>query len=116
MKNLSHNIKFNYLYRDAGNYKIFGSVIFENPDNISLSEIETNIKQCLIYREFFDPIKLNIPQLAFAEIDEEVDHNWNEFQSIELTLESITDKRAINYFLKEMELFQNNLKQRQKIN
>jgi len=38
------NIKFNYLYRDAGNYKHYGSVIFASPNDLSLLEIEIIIR------------------------------------------------------------------------
>jgi hypothetical protein len=34
------NIKFNYLYRDGGNYKNYSSVIFRNPTNTDLAELE----------------------------------------------------------------------------
>ncbi len=29
------NLEFHYFYRDAGNFKSFGSVIVSNPDSIS---------------------------------------------------------------------------------
>ena len=31
-----NNVKFNYLYRDAGNYKKWAYVIFSNPDTFHL--------------------------------------------------------------------------------
>lgn len=82
------NIKFNYLYRDAGNYKLYGSVIFSNPNNLSLAEVESKIRARLIDGEFFNPDKWSIPRLAFEEHDRELDHDWHEFESVELTNES----------------------------
>lgn len=105
MKDSNNNIKFNYLYRDEGNYKVFGSVIFENPENNSLPEIESGINQSLIDGEFFDPVKWDVPALSFPQVNEEIDHKWNEFENVEFTSESITDKRSINSFLKEIFLF-----------
>ena len=43
------NIKFSYLYRDAGNYKNYGEVIFANPDEMPIEEVEILIKSKLIY-------------------------------------------------------------------
>ena len=35
MSDLESNLKFEYLYRDAGNYKQYGSMVFDNPTRIS---------------------------------------------------------------------------------
>lgn len=29
------NIQLSYLYRDGGNYKFWGSVVFDNPNKVS---------------------------------------------------------------------------------
>lgn len=84
------NIKFNYLYRAASNYKQFGFQIFSNPDNLSLLEIETRIRAGLIDGEFFDPVKWGVPRLQFDEWDPEVDHEWNEFEGVDFTNEVTT--------------------------
>lgn len=84
------NIKFNYLYRDGGNYKIYGSQVFSNPKKLPLKEIETKITANLIDGEFFDPKEWNIPALVFAEWDEDIDHGWNEFESVEESAEKVT--------------------------
>ena len=34
------SIKFNYLYRDGSNYKSWGKVVFRNPEQLALDEIE----------------------------------------------------------------------------
>ncbi|SFS95730.1 hypothetical protein SAMN04487890_10784 [Mucilaginibacter polytrichastri] len=47
------NIQFNYLYRDAANYKKFGFQIFQNPDHISQEMLEGLIKTKLIDGEYF---------------------------------------------------------------
>jgi hypothetical protein len=46
------NIKFNYLYRDAGNYKQFGNIVLSNLNNIALDLIEDIVRGNLIDGEF----------------------------------------------------------------
>ena len=103
------NIKFNYLYRDAGNYKIHSSIIFNNPENLSLSSIEIEIKKSLIDEEFFNPIKFRVPKLINDEFDFDfgLDHNWNEFCSVNETEELPNDNRSIKEFI--IEISQTNL-------
>jgi hypothetical protein len=102
MTNQRFNIRFNYLYRDFGNFKLFNSVIFVNPSQISILEIESKIKQKLVDGEYFDPKKWKIPILAFPEYDHDLDHQWNEYESVELTMESPTENRTILQFLSEI--------------
>jgi hypothetical protein len=99
MKN-QKNTKLNYLYRDAGNYKTHGHVIFSNPDNLSVEKIEKEFRKQLIDSEFFDPDELKIPRLkheAFS-YDPELDHSWNEFDSFKETDEQITMGQNISEF------------------
>lgn len=92
------NIKFNYLYRDGGNYKIHGNRVFSNSENLSVDEIERIIKEALIDGEFFDPKQWDIQLLKFDNWDSESDHFWHEFESVELTSkESTSDKRIADF-------------------
>lgn len=93
------NIKFNYLYRDAGNYKTFGYEVFANPHNLSLDEIEKAIRAALIDEEYFYPEKWNVKRLKFEDFIEDFDHSWNEFESVEYTKESATHRMSISEFL-----------------
>lgn len=93
------NIKFNYLYRDGGNYKIHGSEFFTNSGNLSVDEIERIVKEALIDGEFFDPKKWDIQLLKFDNWDSELDHFWHEFESVELTSEQSTSDNSIADFL-----------------
>jgi hypothetical protein len=94
------NIKFSYLYRDAANYKVYGSVVFSNPEKLSLPEIETQIRAKLIDGEFFDPVEWNVPRLQILPLDEELDHAWNEFESIEESDEEPNAGMSIEAFLR----------------
>ncbi|MDP1800854.1 MAG: hypothetical protein Q8L81_05850 [Bacteroidota bacterium] len=91
------NIKFNYLYRDAGNYKTYGFIIFKNPEKLSLPFIEKEIRKRLIDSEFFEPSKFKIPHLVNKDFvyNNDLDHSWNEFESIEETDEN-PSSRSIN--------------------
>lgn len=79
-----NNIRFNYLYRDYSNYKNYGSVVLDNPNNIDLEDIEKLIRNKLIDGEYFDAYKSGVPKLFF-EIKTSDDHELHEFQSLELT-------------------------------
>lgn len=92
------NIKFSYLYRDAGNYKQFGHVIFSNPNNIDIDYIGHNLKANLIDEEYFFADTLNIPPLFFYQTNAD-DHLWHEFQNIEVTIEKADMKITIEDFL-----------------
>ena len=95
----NNNIKFNYLYRDAGNYKEFGEIIFTNQDSKSVEGIELVIRKNLIEGEFFIPEKWNIPRLTFDFYSPVLDHDYHEFESVELTTEPSADNIDISTFL-----------------
>jgi len=95
----NNNIRFNYLYRDAGNYKEFGEIIFTNQDSKRLKEIELAIRKNLIEGEFFIPEKWNVPRLSFENYLPELDHDYHEFESVEVTDENLTENKDISAFL-----------------
>lgn len=79
---MSEVIRFNYLYRDSGNYKKFGSKMFSNPDQLLADQIEQAIRQNLIDQEYFYPVKVGIKKFKFLRhLD---DYSWYEFESIEI--------------------------------
>lgn len=55
MKDFRDNIKINYLYRDAGNYKQFGYEVLTNCDGTAIEEIKLRLNSLLIDGEFFVP-------------------------------------------------------------
>lgn len=86
------NICFSYLYRDAGNYKNWGEVIFTNKTDIELKLLELQIRKVLIDGEFFIAEKSGLKKLKFPKYIEELDHDWHEFHSVENTKETPNDK------------------------
>jgi len=99
MSDLNNNIKLSYLYRDSGNYKQYGFEIFSNPTHKSIHEIEDEIKSKLIDKEYFIASQWNLPSLQKCPFDLEMDHNWHEFERIELTTENCTSKIDIDQFI-----------------
>jgi hypothetical protein len=93
------NIKFNYLYRDAGNYKNFNSIIFDNLQNIELSKVETQINSKLISHHWFYADQWQVPDLHSGLWDNEVDHTFHEFESVEYTDEAADSDTDIASFI-----------------
>jgi hypothetical protein len=79
---MSEVIRFNYLHRDSGNWKKFGSKIFSNPEQLRLDEIEQIIRENLIDHEYFYPDQVGIKKFKFHRYLD--DYSWYEFESIEI--------------------------------
>jgi hypothetical protein len=81
------NIKFSYLYRDGGNYKRFGYVIFRYSVGVNLYELNKLVRSKLVDETWFYADRWKLPDLRFNSWDNEMDHNFHEFESIEHTHE-----------------------------
>lgn len=101
--NTTTNIQLSYLYRDSGNYKLFGEVIFSNPENISMEFIDSSIQSILIEGLYFIAEKWKLPKLEFDSYNKEMDHPWHEFEMVESTSAEKSDNRTIAEFLHEIE-------------
>lgn len=93
------NIKFSYLYRDAGNYKKFNAVIFSNPKNVELKEIETFIRQKLIDNLWFYADQWHLPDLHFGNWDNQADHTFHEFEELTYINEVCNAECNVSEFL-----------------
>jgi hypothetical protein len=93
------NIKFNYLYRDAGNYKKFNSIIFNNPQNIELSILENLIHSKLISQHWFYTDQWQVTDLHFGTWNNELDHTFHEFENVEYTNEEADSGMDIAFFI-----------------
>lgn len=81
------NIKINYLYRDASNYKQFGYVVFTNNSGLGLNYIEKILRGRLIDGEYFSASEWGFPELFFDTSTSD-DHDWHEWCGIEFTDET----------------------------
>jgi hypothetical protein len=104
---MNSNVKFNYLYRDAGNYKAWGEVIFINPEERTLDEVETHLRKAFDQDGLFIASQILIPEV-FLYIDGRVtddDHCFHEYDSVEVSNELPNDKegRSIWRFVEQAE-------------
>jgi hypothetical protein len=100
-----YNIKFNYLYRDAGNYKKWGKVVFSNPDRMTLDAVTEDLQRTFSQECLFIASQIRIPEcFLFAEGQAATDdHCFHEFDAVELSAESPDDlhSRSIGQFIRE---------------
>jgi len=75
-------IVFEYLYRDAGNFKNYGDAQFRNDTALPLDQIDERIREALIDGMYFSAEKLGLPTLYFDVSNEELDHEWHEFDCV----------------------------------
>lgn len=97
---MSDLIRFNYLYRDSGNWKKFGSKRFSNLDQLTIEEIEQKIRENLIDQEYFYPNQVGIKKFKFHRFLD--DYSWYEFASVEILENSdhiMEEMESINNFL-----------------
>ena len=72
------NIRFEYLYRDAGNFKNWGEVVFANPRDVPVEAIASMADRALIDHSFFVASKVGVPDLYFAEHIDALDAIYRE--------------------------------------
>ncbi|MCA9900739.1 MAG: hypothetical protein H6654_10170 [Ardenticatenaceae bacterium] len=104
-------VKFNYLYRDAGNYKSWGELIFSNPDNLDLIDIDIQLRLEFIQEIFFVAHQINVPEIFLytensLNEDDHCFHEYNSVENVEL-FEFEPDKRSIKQFLEQIDIASN---------
>ncbi|MBE0644171.1 MAG: hypothetical protein IH600_08835 [Bacteroidetes bacterium] len=97
------SVVFKYLYRDAGNNKLWGDIILTNRSDIDVQSAETTIRSSLIDEEFFIAEQIEVPVLSFDSHEPDLDHGWHEFHSITDAVEIGDDQpvRDLSDFLKD---------------
>ncbi len=84
------NIQFSYLYRDGANYKQYHSEVFSNKNGLSLLAVENVIRASLIEDNWFYVDKWKLKDLHFHIWDNEIDHTWHEYDTIQETNDDVT--------------------------
>lgn len=99
------NICMEYVYRDAGNFKLYGEVVFSNTNDMVPEEVEAKIRALLIDQEFFVAKMVAITPLTFANRDDDLDHDWHTFACVKATVITVNDvwMRDIQDFIAGME-------------
>ncbi len=97
------NIRLEYLYRDAGNYKKWGEVIFSNSEKMPIDGLRSKFLTTLIQRMYFSSKELQVPDLRFDDYLLDLDHDWHEFSDFSETDEPPTDvlERSILQFIQK---------------
>lgn len=103
---MTQSIKFGYLYRDTGNYKNLGNVVFSNPDNISSIEIKDSLVNAFSQKVFFIAEQIGLQELFFEGFPSGDDISFHEFNEVEMTDEAPSDSagRTIKEFVALVEL------------
>ena len=98
---MANNIKFKYLYRDAGNYKNFGYAVFSNPESISVDEIKDKLEKAFKHEMLFIADQVDLQELFFEDFPSDDDISFHEFDGLEVTDEARNDlsKRTIKQFV-----------------
>jgi hypothetical protein len=97
------NTRFEYLYRDAGNWKKWGSVVFVGAPS---PELDDRFRRACHLRELFIADQIRVPELFFDEYPVNADdHCFHEFWSIAETSDDLSDehRRTIDEFVREFE-------------
>ena len=100
------NIKFNYLYRDAGNYKKWTDVVFSNPDRLTLEAAAKALKDAFLEDGLFIAHQVRVPEVFLFSRGNATsdDHCFHEFSAVEESLEDPNDpfSRSISQFIAEV--------------
>ena len=105
------NILFEYMYRDASNWKKHGEAVFTNESGIPLAEIEARIRKTQYDGEWFKAEMVGLETCFFNPPEEQTedDHPWHEFERVSETDRPPSDPacsacRDIAEFLRAMEI------------
>ncbi|HEY8766787.1 MAG TPA: hypothetical protein VIP09_05950 [Dehalococcoidia bacterium] len=100
------NIRFEYLYRDAGNFKNWGEIVFSNPDHVGPEVVTEMARDLLADRAFFVAVTARVPDLHFTDHDAELDHGWHEMHAFASTDDEPNDHehRNIGEFVESLRL------------
>jgi hypothetical protein len=101
-----NNVKFNYLYRDAGNYKKWAYVIFSNPDRLSIDRIMEALRGAFLQDGLFIASQVCVPEVFFSTSGDATsdDHCFHELDVVEITLDGPNDRhsRSMREFILEV--------------
>ncbi len=102
------NVSFQYLYRDASNYKRHGEAVFTNTTRLPIAEVEKRIRSFLKDGEFFIARQVHIEECFFDVLEDQDDHPWHEFARVEITTKPCFDpdgipERDVTGFLAELQ-------------
>ena len=100
-------IRFNYLYRDAGNFKSWGEIYFSNPDKLVLKSIDEQLRCAFDQEVFFIAHQISVPEIFLYKEGGLIsnDHCFHEYDSVELVENKAfsLDPRSMKLFIQVVE-------------
>ena len=100
------NAEFTYLYRDAGNYKKSGRVIFSNREGLDIDSASKELRQLFLPDGLFIARQIRLPEVFLYERGKftEDDHCFHEFNALNPSSDTANDlnRRSIRDFLMEV--------------
>lgn len=100
------NVEFSYLYRDGGNYKAFGRVVFSNSEQIECEVIQKALTAAFLEEGLFIADQIRVPEVflfANGQLSFD-DHCYHEFDAVRATDEQPSDlhRRTAGEFVAEV--------------
>jgi hypothetical protein len=99
------NVELTYLYRDGGNYKKWGRVVFEDPDRLNIDSVERDLRHAFGVDGLFIAGQIRVPEVFFCARDEfsSDDHCYHELDGVRWTENKADDAhhRSIGEFIAE---------------
>lgn len=100
-------VRLTYLYRDGSNYKSWGEVVFSNPEEVPLQQIEHRLRRTFDSDSIFAAHQLRLPEVFLYRdgVVTEFDHCFHEFYTVSYTDEIPNDtyRRTIMDLIEEVE-------------
>jgi hypothetical protein len=100
------NVNFSYLYRDAGNYKKWATIVFSNPDRLTLKAATEALKAAFLHENLFVAHQIRVPEAFLFSRGNATsdDHCFHEFSAVDASIEDPNDphSRSISQFIEEV--------------
>lgn len=112
------NIRIDYLYRDASNFKRFSEAVFSNPEDLTADDALRDLQAAATSWELFADMIHFRPELVgletcfFADAgfeENEDDFELHELHEVSLTSDAPTDARSIEQFIRDLRRAGSNL-------
>ena len=89
------NVEFEYQYRDLGNFKNHGSVVFRNHSNLAIKELDWILVGLLGEDRTFVASRFGVPEMFFKEFSYDSDLDWemHEYCNVSATALPVSDTR-----------------------
>lgn len=97
--NKGSNIIFVYSYTNAAHEKTWGEIVFPNPTQMPMGEIEYGIKSRLKNLEYFDHSEFMVSPLYGEYPDLDKNPVLHAFEKVDYTDKEVNDKRSIEDFI-----------------